>query len=158
MTEQNAAPKNTGQFALQRIYLKNVSFEAPGAPGVFGQEWRPDTQVQFHSGSARVAESIYDVVLRVTVTTTTDGKVAFIAEAEMAGLFLIDGANESQLEHALGVQCPNILFPFVREILMDLVSRGTFPQLLLQPMNFDAMYYEARRRKQAAAEGTPPAH
>lgn len=157
MTEPATTPasetKQQGQFSLQRIYVKDISFESPNSPQVFGQEWKPETKVQFNSSARRHSENQYEVVLTMNVTVSLGEKVAFIAEIQQAGMFLIE-APESMLELLLGAQCPNIIYPFARETISDLVSRGTFPQLLLQPMNFEAIFAEAKRRRdqQPAAE------
>lgn len=160
MTEPNnapGAPQAAGNFLLQRIFLANASFESPAAPAIFTREWKADTEVQFNTGATKISDNQYHVALRLTVTTTNEGKTSFIAEVEMGGIFLVEGMNPAQLERTLGSTCPNILFPYVREALSDLVARGTFPQLLLQPMNFDAIYNDAKRRKAAQAEGAPQA-
>lgn len=163
MTEQAAAPdaekKPSGQFALQRIYVKDISFESPNSPAVFTQEWAPETKIQFNSTARRLADNQYEVVLALNVTATLGEKVAFIAEIKQAGIFLAD-VPEAALEPLLGAQCPAILYPYARETVTDLVSRGTFPQLLLQPMNFDAIFSEARRRRdeQQAAAGEAAKH
>ena len=156
MTEQAATPtadqKPQGQFALQRIYVKDISFESPNAPQVFGMEWNPDTKLQFNSSARKVAEHQYEVVLMLNVSVTVGDKTAFIAEIKQAGLFLAE-VPEEHLEAVLGAHCPTILFPYARETVSDLVSRGTFPQLLLQPMNFEAMFAEAKRRRDLQQAG-----
>lgn len=164
MTEQAApapaAEKSQGQFSLQRIYVKDISFESPNAPQAFTQEWKPETRVQFNTSTQRLAEKHYEVVLMLNVTVNLGDKVAFIAEIKQAGIFLIDLPDEL-LEGVLGAHCPAILYPYARETVTDLVSRGTFPQLLLQPMNFDAIFAEAKRRRDAqqqAPTGDAPTH
>lgn len=158
MTEPATTPasenKQQGQFSLQRIYVKDISFESPNSPQVFGQEWKPETKVQFNSSARRHSDNQYEVVLTLNVTVSLGEKVAFIAEIKQAGIFLIE-APEAMLEPLLGAQCPAIIYPYARETVSDLVSRGTFPQLLLQPMNFEAIFAEAKRRRdeqQPAAE------
>ena len=154
MTEQAATSatdkKPQGQFALQRIYVKDLSFESPNAPALFTQEWNPETKLNFNSSARKQGDNLYEVVLALNVTVTLGGKTAFIAEIKQAGLFTIE-APEGMLEPILGAHCPNILFPFARETIADLVTRGTFPQLLLQPMNFEAVYLEAKRRREEQA-------
>lgn len=146
------------QFLLQRIYTKDISFESPGAPAIFAQEWNPESNLQFSSGATRITDKQYEVVLQVTVTANNQGKTVYIAEVRQAGVFLIDGLDAPSLEHLLGTQCPNILFPYAREALSDLVARGTFPQLLLQPMSFDAVFAEALRRRAQQSAGTAAKH
>ncbi|MFZ5724454.1 MAG: protein-export chaperone SecB [Pseudomonadota bacterium] len=156
MAEQNdtpAAGEKKPQIAVQRIYVKDISFEAPGTPHSFGVEWKPETKVQFNSGAQKIGDSLYEVVLTINVEASNGEKVAYIAEVQQAGVFFVDGP-EAAMEPLLAAQCPGILFPYARETISDLVSRGTFPQMLLQPMNFDSIYIESKRRQQkkAAAE------
>lgn len=158
MTEQtpaaaDASKKTSGQFTLMRLYTKDVSFEAPGAPQVFTQEWKPETKVQFNSGATRVGDNQYEVVLMLNVVTQQGDKVAYIAEVKQAGIFLID-VPEPALETLLHVHCPSILYPYACEAITSLVTRGSFPQVLLQPMNFEAIYASAKQRQQAAAAET----
>lgn len=168
MTEQApAATEATAKrpsFVVQRLYAKDISFEAPGTPGIFTQAWEPETNIQFSSAAGRVGESVFEVVLQMTVKATLKEKVAYIAEARFAGVFQIEGVEGPALEHVLGAQCPTILFPYVRELIGDLISRGSFPQLVLQPMNFEAIYADAKRRREqegaanAAAAAAAPKH
>ncbi len=147
-------------FAMQRIYVKDISFEAPGAPQSFTLEWKPEVKVQFSSVAQRIADALYEVTLTLNVQATNGDKVAYIVEIKQAGLFAIE-APDAAREALLGAQCPAILFPYAREAVSDLVSRGTFPQLLLQPMNFDAIFAENKRRQQqqaAAAAATEAKH
>lgn len=153
MTEQNqaAAGEKKVQFALQRIYVKDVSFEAPGSPQSFSVEWKPETKVQFNSSAQRIADTVYEVVLTLNVESTNGDKVAYLVEVKQAGVFTVDGPDQA-VESLLAAQCPAILFPYARELVTDMVARGTFPQLLLQPMNFDAIYVESKRRQQKRAD------
>lgn len=152
MSEQQQTPQ--GQFALQRIYVKDLSFEAPGAPKTFTQVWKPEVAIDLGTAVSRLDDGkTYEVVLAVTVTVKNENSVAFIAEVKQAGLFTIDGVPEAQLGHLLGAFCPNLLFPYVRETISDVVTRGSFPQLLLAPVNFDAVLEEAQRKRQAQADG-----
>lgn len=162
MSEQNdeviAPTSQKAKFALQRIYTKDISFEAPGAPAVFGHDWAPEASVHFTSGATRVADKQYEVVLQLTVTATNNDKVAYIAETRQAGVFFIEGLDAEALEPLLGAHCPSILFPYAREVISDLASRGTFPQMLLQPINFDAVYAEAKRRRDEAGADAEAKH
>lgn len=151
MTEQAPAAEAAAKkphFAVQRLYTKDISFEAPGTPATFTQAWEPETNVQFTSSTTKVADSVFEVILQLTVKTTLKEKVAYIAEVRYGGVFQIEGIEGPALDHVLGAQCPTILYPYVREVLSDLVSRGSFPQLVLQPMNFEAIYADARRRRE----------
>ncbi|AYA41557.1 protein-export chaperone SecB [Xenorhabdus nematophila] len=137
MSEQN----NTEMaFQIQRIYTKDVSFEAPKAPQIFQQEWQPEVKLDLDTASNELVQGVYEVVLRVTVTATLEEETAFLCEVQQAGIFSIDGIEGTQLAHCLGAYCPNILFPYARECITSLVGRGTFPQLNLAPVNFDALF------------------
>ncbi|HEY9135760.1 MAG TPA: protein-export chaperone SecB [Pseudomonadales bacterium] len=145
MSEAQANP--AGQFAFQRIYVKDISFEVPGAPEAFTAEWKPEVKLDLNTKNNKVSENTFEVVLSVTVTANNQGKVAFLAEVQQAGIFLINGMPAEQIQHLLGAYCPNVLFPYAREAISDLVNRGSFPQFLLAPVNFDALYAEALKRK-----------
>lgn len=127
-------------FHIQRIYTKDISFEAPNSPRIFQKNWEPEVKLDLDTASNKLAEDIYEVVLRVTVTATLENDTAFLCELQQAGIFTVSGIDEQQLAHCLGSYCPNILFPYARECVTSLVSRGTFPQLNLAPVNFDALF------------------
>ena len=131
---------NEMQFQIQRVYTKDVSFEAPNAPQVFQKEWEPEVKLDLDTASSQLADDVYEVVLRVTVTATVGEDTAFLCEVQQAGIFTISGIEGTQMAHCLGAYCPNILFPYARECVTSLVSRGTFPQLNLAPVNFDALF------------------
>ena len=135
------------QFALQRIYVKDLSFESPNAPETFRQDWAPKVNLDLNSNSQQVAEDLYEVVVSLTVTVTNEEKTAFLVEVQQAGLFFIKGLENAQLHHTLGAFCPNVLFPYAREAIDSLVTRGSFPALMLAPVNFDALYAEAMQRQ-----------
>ncbi|OPX54551.1 protein translocase subunit secB [Oceanospirillum multiglobuliferum] len=135
------------QFALQRIYVKDLSFESPNAPDTFRQDWAPKVNLDLNSNSQQVAEDLYEVVVSLTVTVTNEEKTAFLVEVQQAGLFFIKGLEDAQLHHTLGAFCPNVLFPYAREAIDSLVTRGSFPALMLAPVNFDALYAEAMQRQ-----------
>lgn len=143
-----------GQFQLQRIYIKDVSFESPNAPEVFRQEWKPEVNLEVNSGAQQVDPDIFEVVMKVTVTVKNQQKTAFIAEVQQAGLFLVKGFENLQMQHLLKGVAPNTLFPYAREAITDLVTRGTFPQFLLQPINFEAAFIENLRRQQEQEAAT----
>ncbi len=129
-------------FNIQRIYIKDVSFEAPNAPAIFKDEWKPEVNVDLHTKTHDLEKDVYDVVLHLTVTVKMGDTTAFLVEVHQAGIFTIKGFPKEQLSHALGSMCPNILYPYAREAISDLVTRGGFPQLLLAPVNFDALYMQ----------------
>ena len=135
------------QFALQRIYLKDASFEVPNAPRVFLQAWNPEISIDLATGMAQLEDgNHYEVTLSLTVTAKNDNQVAFLVEVQQAGIFQAIGFPDEELAPLLGAYCPNLLFPYAREAISDLVGKGSFPQLLLQPINFDAVFAENQRR------------
>jgi preprotein translocase subunit SecB len=141
------------QLALERICAKDMSFEVPAAK-VFMAEWQPELDISLSSSAEQLDPTHYQVVLSVTVNAKNQGSVAFIAEVHQAGIFLIEHVTQEQLPQLLGAYCPNILFPFAREAISDIVTKGSFPQLLLAPINFDAAFAEnvARVEAQQATE------
>lgn len=143
--------QNQPQFVLQRIYLKDLSFESPNSPATFQQDWAPKVQFDLNSNSQQVADNLYEVVVSLTVTVTNDEKTAFLVEIQQAGLFFIQGLEDAQLHHTLGAFCPNVLFPYAREAVDNIVTRGSFPALMLAPVNFDALYADAVKRQQEQA-------
>jgi preprotein translocase subunit SecB len=147
MTEPSAQPGFV--FNLEKIYIKDSSFEVPGAPQVFLNATQPEVGVQLGISHSQLnaEQGLYEVVLAVTVTAKHTDKTVFLAEAHQAGLFRISGMPESELPKALEIACPNILLPFVRQVVNGLIESGGFPQLLLSPINFEALYLQ----KQSAA-------
>lgn len=161
MTEQasNAGEQAQGQapqFTLQRIYIKDLSFEAPGSPEIFRQEWKPALSLDLSTRQNPLGNDMYEVVLTVSVTVKTGEATAFIAEVQQAGIFLIQGLDPASMSHSLGAFCPTILFPYAREALDSLVTRGSFPALMLSPVNFDALYMQELQRQQGAANSEAP--
>jgi preprotein translocase subunit SecB len=148
--EQEAAP----QFSIQRIYVKDVSFETPNSPEIFTKEWKPDVKLDLDNKSKKIEEGVFEVVLSLTVTATVEGQTAFLCEVQQAGIFVIGNMPEAQVAHMLGAFCPNTLFPYAREAVSNLVNRGTFPALNLAPVNFDALFAQYVQQAQAQqAEG-----
>ena len=132
------------QFALQRIYLKDASFESPKSPHGFREQWKPKVNLELNSRHDLIENSLYQVVLRVTVTVSTeDDELMYLVEVQQAGIFLVDGLEENARLHTLGSFCPNVLFPYAREIVDSLVVKGSFPPLMLNPVNFDAIYQQS---------------
>ncbi|WP_044873042.1 protein-export chaperone SecB [Pseudomonas sp. LFM046] len=153
MTEQasNGANQNP-QFSLQRIYVRDLSFEAPKSPEIFRQEWSPSVSLDLNTRQKQLDGDFHEVVLTLSVTVKNGEETAFIAEVQQAGIFLIKGLDAASMSHTLGAFCPNILFPYARETLDSLVVRGSFPALMLSPVNFDALYAQELARLQAAGE------
>lgn len=150
------AEEQQTQFALQRFYVKDSSFESPNAPASFQKQWKPEVKLDLNSRSQKLADDTYEVEVKVTATAENDGETAFLVEVVMGGIFHIKGVEGDQLKHMLGAFCPNILFPYVRETVDQLVTKGSFPALMLAPINFDALYQQAQAQQaqqgQAAEE------
>lgn len=138
--ETASTQANAPQFEIQRIYIKDISFEAPNTPHTFVEEWKPEVTLNLETKSNRIQENLHEVVLSITATVTSGKKTAFLIEVHQAGVFMINGFPADQLHQMLGSFCPNILFPYSREVVSDMVVRGGFPQLILAPVNFDALY------------------
>ncbi len=151
----NAAAPGTAQQSLQivKVYLKDVSFEAPETPGAFRGEWRPEVNVELGSAARRIDDSSYEVALTSTVTAKNGEVTAYVCEVKQAGIFRITGFNEGDINTVLGAYCPAQLFPFLREEISDLVVKGGFPQLLLAPVNFEALYLQQQRKQQEGGAG-----
>jgi preprotein translocase subunit SecB len=152
MKEENTEAKNMEQnpetqFMIQRLYVKDSSFEAPGAPACFQKKWEPNLTLDVNTKHAELEKSIYEVILTVTATVKNQEEVAFLSEVQQAGIFTIQGAQEQQLDHLLGSFCPSILFPYAREAITSQVIGGSFPQLVLAPINFDALYMKQLEEK-----------
>lgn len=150
MAEANQQP--TQQFALQRIYIKDVSFETPQGHEAFRQQFKPRINLEINTKQNKIDDTNYEVVLTLQVTATQDEKTAFLAEVQQAGIFAIAGIEGDQLRQILGTVCPNILFPYARECIDNLVTRGSFPPLMLAPVNFDALYQQALAQAQQKAQ------
>ncbi|NQZ22402.1 MAG: protein-export chaperone SecB [Colwellia sp.] len=150
-TTEQAAP----QFAIQRIYTKDISFETPNSPAIFQKDWKPEIQLDLDTKSNKLADDTYEVVLSVTVTATVEGQTAFLAEVQQAGIFTIGNLPEAQLAHTIGAFCPTTLFPYARESVANLVNRGSFPQINLAPVNFEALFASYVQQRAAQAEQAP---
>lgn len=146
-------------FKIQRVYLKDVSYESPQAPKVFvgGITWQPNVSLNLNTESTKLENDMYEVVLTVTATVKLNEEVVYLTEVKQAGLFLVKGFEPAKLGPMLGSFCPNLLFPFAREEIASLVQKGGFPQLLLEPVNFDALYAQhvEAAKQNAPAPGTP---
>lgn len=147
MAEEQAQEK---QFSIQKIYTKDISFESPAAPNVFTEKWEPAVDFNLGTNATPLQDSMFDVALTVTVTVKTGDTTAYLVEATQSGIFSLAGFSEEEMGPMLGSFCPNILFPYVREVVSDLVAKGGFPQLLLAPVNFDALYAQHMQQAQQA--------
>lgn len=138
-------------FTVEKIYVKDVSFEVPGAPAIFTENVQPELQLNLNQRVQRLGENAFEVVLGVTLTCKAGDKTAYVAEVQQAGIFGLMGLEAQAVDVLLGTQCPNILFPYVRQIVGELIQAGGFPPFLLQPINFDALYAETLRQRQQQA-------
>jgi preprotein translocase subunit SecB len=154
MAEQNngAAGADQAQFTIQKIYVKDVSFEVPNAPHVFNEQGQPNLELNLNQKVGRVGEGVYEVALGITLTCKIEDKTIYLAEIEQAGLFGLSGFDERTLDMMLGTYCPNVLFPYVRQAISELVTQGGFPPFYLQPINFEGLYAEGLRRRAEQAQ------
>lgn len=150
MTDQTAAPATAptqAQFTVEKIYLKDVSFEAPNAPQVFNEQGQPALSMNLNQKVARLQDGLFEVVLGVTLTCTLNEKTVYLAEVQQAGIFGLNHFDDRSLDMMLGTYCPNVLFPYVRHSISELVVGGGFPPFYMQPINFEALYAEGLRRR-----------
>ncbi len=150
--EQAQAP----QFNIQRIFTKDIYFESPNAPAIFTKEWQPEIKLDIDTSTNKLDESVFEVVLSVTVTASLGEETAFLCEVQQAGIFAIGEMPDQNKAHMLGSYCPNLLFPYARETISNLVNRGTFPPLNLAPVNFDAIFAAYMQKRVQEAQGDAP--
>lgn len=143
------------QFAIHRVYLKDLSFESPSTPAVFTEQVQPALELQFQNRTSDLGNGNYEVVLIVTVTVKADTRTLYLVEAHQGGVFGITGVPREQLGAILATACPNVLLPFAREAVSDVVAKGGFPQLLIAPVNFEMLYLQEMQRRQQQADGNP---
>jgi preprotein translocase subunit SecB len=163
MAEEQAASqeKPQQQFAMQRIYSKDVSFESPSTPGIFGKQWQPKVNVDLNTKSDKFDDKgNFEVVLTITITAKVDEETAFLVEIQQAGIFLVTGFGDNDLRRVLGTAAPTILFPYAREAIDALCIKGGFPPVMLAPVNFDALYQQAlaQQAQNASTESETAAH
>ncbi len=142
------------QFIIQKLYIKDVSFETPNSPVIFTQQWEPKVEFNLASNAQGLENGLYEVGLTVTVTVKLEEKTAYLAELTQAGVFTIIGFSEEELAPMIGSYCPTVLFPYVREAVSDLVIKGGFPPLLLAPVNFDALYMQHMQQQNNQTSNT----
>ncbi|KQN95564.1 MULTISPECIES: protein-export chaperone SecB [Stenotrophomonas] len=159
MSEENnnavpAEANNGPAFTVEKIYVKDVSFESPNSPTIFSENVQPDLQLNLNQKVQRLSDEAFEVVLGVTLTCKAGDKTAYVAEVEQAGVFGLIGLEPQAIDVLLGTHCPNILFPYVRSMVSDLIQAGGFPPFYLQPINFEGLYAETLRQRQQQADGT----
>lgn len=140
-------------FGIEKIYVKDLSLEIPNAPQVFTQREAPQLSVELSNATSQLDDGIFHVVITVTVTSKVEEKTVFLVEVAQAGIFQVRNIPQENLEMILAVTCPNILFPYARETVSDVVTRAGFPPVLLNPINFEALYAQQRQKSQVAEEG-----
>lgn len=137
------------KFLIQRVYCKNLSFETKNVPAIFQDSWAPDLKLDLNIQNQKLDQYLYEVVLTVTATVQNQNQAAFLVEVQQGGIFYIEGVSDQQLGNLLGSFCPSILFPYIRETISSEVTRGSFPQLVLSPINFDALYFQQLKEQES---------
>jgi preprotein translocase subunit SecB len=150
MAEDNNTTQEK-QFSIQKIYTKDISYETPNAPKIFREKWEPSVDFNLGTHVDKLEEGVFEVLLTVTITVKSADTTAYLVEVNQAGIFTLENFSEQELAPMLGSFCPNILFPYAREVVSDLVAKGGFPQLLLAPVNFDALYAQHMEQLQQSA-------
>ena len=146
--EEVAATEGDAKFALQRIYIKDSSFESPKSPDCFRGQWKPKVNMELNSSNNVIDDGLYEVVLQLTITAKgEDGEVVYLTEVQQGGIFHIKGLSDEALTQTLGAFCPSVLFPYAREAVDSLVIKGSFPALMLAPVNFDAIFDHAKNQQ-----------
>lgn len=146
--QENSQQAAERQFVVQKIYIKDVSFEAPNMPELFNQEYKPEVKMELNSKSRPLDNDHYEVVLNVTLSAKLEKKTAFLAEVEQAGLFLVKGFSDQQRHQLLGAAAPESLYPYVRETVASLIGKSGFPAIQLAPINFMGLYMERVNQQQ----------
>jgi preprotein translocase subunit SecB len=157
-TTAGATAAKQPSFAIHKIYIKDISFEAPNSPVSFQPNWQPQHHLDLNTRARNLGEHQFEVVLSLTVTVKNNEESAYLVEVQQAGIFQLDGFSEADMGGMLGSFCPNILFPYAREAISDIVTRGGFPQMLLAPVNFDALYAHHLQQQQAAPADKSATH
>mgnify|MGYP000465109287 CR=1 FL=1 len=152
---QEAPQAQKANFAPQRIYVKDISFESPNSPVVFQKEWKPEVKMDLQTRNSDLGDGHFEVVVSVTLTVSVEGMTAYIAEVQQAGIFKAEGLESTRLAQAINAFGPNFLFPYLREAVDSVLTKGSFPSLMLAPVNFDALFAQAvmkQQQEQAAAQ------
>lgn len=154
-TPQNGQqPQQPATFQIEKVYVKDLSLEIPNAPKVFLEQVQPQLEVRIDTGADAFADGYYEVTVSATVTARVAERTLFLVEAKQAGIFAVRNVPAQELDPLLGIACPNVLFPYLRETISDLVVRGGFPPVLLAPLSFEALYLQRMQEAQAASGPT----
>jgi len=151
MAQENETANDQPAFGIEKLYIKDASIEVPNAPQVFTERTAPQVGIELANSAQKIDEGIFDVSIKVTVTAKMSDKTAFLVEVTQAGVFVIRNMPEENLEPVLAVACPNILFPYAREAISDMVTRAGFTPVLLNPINFEALYLQQKQQAENAA-------
>jgi len=151
MTDSQQPQQTQPRFQIEKLFVKDLSLEIPNAPQIFTEQVQPQLEVQIATEVAKFAEAFFEVTVSATVTAKSGERTVFLAEAVQAGIFSISNVSPQELDPLLGIGCPTILFPYLRETISDLVTRGGFPPVLLSPVSFEALYMQ-RQQQQGAGE------
>lgn len=144
---EEASTNTQEEFGIQNLYVKDISFETPNSPQIFMEDWKPKMEYEISTSINNLEGNAFEVVLNVTVTVKSEEKTAFLVEVHQAGIFVVSGFAEDQLKYMLNTYCPTILYPYAREMISNLVTRGGFQPLLLAPINFEALYAEQQQQQ-----------
>ena len=145
MADEKPQEKN---ITIQKIYVKDMSFETPNSPNIFKEKWEPKIDMNINTEPKKLDDNLVEVILTVTITVKLEEKTAYLCEIQQAGIFGVQGFSDQEMGPVLGIYCPNTIFPFARETVADLVNRGGFPQLMLVPVNFEAIYAQHMQKLQ----------
>ena len=144
-----SAQQQAATFSIEKLYVKDVSFEVPGAPQVFNEQGQPELQMNLGQRVQRISDTAFEVVLGITLTCKVNDKTAYLAEVQQAGVFTLVGFEDAGVDAMLGTQCPAVLYPYAANTVTQLIQAGGFPPFFLQPINFDALYAEGLRQRAA---------
>ena len=155
--ESNMNSQPQPVFSIEKIYVKDLSLEIPNAPRIFLERETPEVNIQLHTKAERIDEGMFETVLTITVTAKIKDKTMFLVEVQQAGIFQIRNVPEADMEPVLGIACPNVIFPYLRETVSDVVTRAGFHAVILNPVNFEALYYQGKEQAEKGATAEVPA-
>jgi preprotein translocase subunit SecB len=142
------------QFVVQRLYVKDLSYETVDSPNIFKEQWQPEINMELNNSTQKLEDDTFEVILKVTLTCKVGEKTAYLIEVQQGGIFLVKGYNNEDIHRILGSHCPGILFPYVREVISDIVAKGSFPQMLLQPIDFNTLYLQHLEQQKTEQESS----
>jgi preprotein translocase subunit SecB len=155
--ESNMNSQPQPVFSIEKIYVKDLSLEIPNAPRIYLERETPEVNIQLHTKAERIDEGMFETVLTITVTAKIKDKTMFLVEVQQGGIFQIRNVPEADMEPVLGIACPNVIFPYLRETVSDVVTRAGFHAVILNPVNFEALYYQGKEQAEKSATAEVPA-